>query len=231
MSATAMMTISLRESRMVLERLMQVARVPEGLVASLRDCALYSAALQLGGFPALKQNLQALNGVNPSRMTLSGAYTLDAAGLHAWFVAEAATDLAVSAVRNGGANAVSVANVMHPDELGVVAAFAHSHGFVATITRASADSATITLRPAKAADESPLDRIRRYGLPVSAELWWELFHKSAAALATDTVESRRHAGPIIVAEDGRVVGRQDDDETDFSLLTSGAKAPLTNPAA
>lgn len=231
MSETVMMTVSLRESRMVLERLMQVARVPEGLVVSLRDCALYSAALQLGGFPVLKENLRALNGVDPSRMTLAGAHTLDAAGLHAWFVAEAATDLAVAGVRSGETNVVRVANVMQPAELGVVAALARAHGFVAAVACESADRATITLQPARAADESPLDRIRRYGLPVSAELWWDLFHKSAAALATDTVESRRHAGPIIVAEDGRVVGRQDDDETDFSLLTSGAKAPLTNPAA
>lgn len=231
MSAIAMMNVSLRESRMVLERLMQVVRVPEGLVVSLRDCALYSAALQLGGFPALKGNLQSLNGADPSRMKLADDRTLDAGGLHAWFVAEAVSDLAIAAARGGEADAVRVVNVMQSAELGVVSAFAHPHGFVATARGESSHAATITVQPLDAAAQAPLDRIRRQGLPVSAELWWELFHKSAAALATDTVESRRHAGPIIVAEDGRVVGRQDDDETDFSLLTSGAKAPLTNPAA
>lgn len=226
-----MMNVSLRESRMVLERLMLVARVPEGLVVSLRDCALYSAALQLGGFPGLKENLQGLNDADPSRMTLINDHTLDAGGLHAWFVAEAASDLAVATARGGGANAVRVVNVTQPAELGVVSAFAHPHGFVASAKCEPSHAATITVQPRDAAAQAPLDLIRRHGLPVSTQLWWELFHKSAEALATDTVESRRHAGPIIVAEDGRVVGRQDDDETDFSLLTSGAKAPLTNPAA
>lgn len=231
MSAIAMMNVSLRESRMVLERLMQAVRVPEGLVVSLRDCALYSAALRLGGFPGLKDSLHSLSDADPSRMKLVDGRTLDAGGLHAWFVAEAASDLAVAAARNGEAEGVRVVNVMQPAELGVVSALTHGHGFVASVTCESSNAAAIAVQPAMAHDQSPLDRIRRQGLPVSAELWWELFHKSAAALATDTVASRRHAGPIIVAEDGRVVGRQDDDETDFSLLTSGAKAPLTNPAA
>ncbi len=231
MSAIAMMNVSLRESRMVLERLMQVARVPEGLVVSLRDCALYSAALQLGGFPELKGSLQSLSGADPARMKLVDDRTLDAGGLHAWFVAEAASDLVIAAARDGQANVVRVVNVMQPAELGVASAFAHLHGFVASVTCEARDAAMIAVHPLSAAAQAPLDCIRRQGLPVSAKLWWELFHESAAALATDTVESRRHAGPIIVAEDGRVVGRQDDDETDFSLLTSGAKAPLTNPAA
>lgn len=34
------MQVSLRETRMVLERMMQAAGVPEGLVAFVRDCAL-----------------------------------------------------------------------------------------------------------------------------------------------------------------------------------------------
>jgi hypothetical protein len=45
------------------------------------------------------------------------------------------------------------------------------------------------------------------------------------------VSSRRHAGPIIVTEDGRVIGRQDDDETDFSLLTSDARIPQPSRAS
>lgn len=231
MSGIATMQISLRESRMVLERLMQVARVPEGLVASLRDCALYSAALGLGGFPALTHNLKLIRDAGPLRLTLSDECTLDAGGVHAWFAADVVVDLAVAATRCGSERALHVVNVIEPAELGVVAALSHAHGFVASIASQSSDKTAIRLRPARADEQSPLDRVRREGLQVSSRLWWELFHRSAAALAVDTVTSRRHAGPIIVADDGRVVGRQDDDETDISLLTSGANATLTNPAA
>ena len=60
------------------------------------------------------------------------------------------------------------------------------------------------------------------GLVVNAALWWELYHRSADALAPDSYMSRRHAGPIIVEADGKVIGRQDEDETDFSLLLADA---------
>ena len=44
------------------------------------------------------------------------------------------------------------------------------------------------------------------------------------ALAADTVVSRRHAGPMIVNDDGTIIGRKDnDDETDISFLASDGK--------
>ena len=74
-----------------------------------------------------------------------------------------------------------------------------------------------------------LDAIRRNGVRVEAALWWTLYHRSADALAPDSYLSRRHAGPIIVEADGKVIGRQDEDETDFSLLL--ADAPSAGSAA
>jgi hypothetical protein len=218
-----MMRVTLRESRMVLERLVQVAHVPEGLVPSLRDCALYSAALELGGFDKLQENLELLNAANLSRLTLKDETSLDAGGLHAWLVAELAVDLAVASKRAGGSGQVHIRNVLRPEELGVAAGFSVRHGFVAELDNRSGGQATMTLQVATARDAALLDRIRREGLPVAAKLWWHLYHASAAALAPDTVSSRRHAGPIIVTDDGKVIGRQDDDETDFSLLTSDAR--------
>lgn len=74
---------------------------------------------------------------------------------------------------------------------------------------------------------SVLDRIRHDGLPVQPSLWWTLFDRSSEALAADTVQSRRHAGPIRVEDDGSIVGRQDDDETDMSLLTGDVRSNKT----
>jgi hypothetical protein len=226
-----MMRVSLRETRMVLERLVQVARVPDGLVASVRDCALYSAALGLGGFDQLEDNLAALNPAYLSQLSLKDEITLEVGGLHAWLVTELAVDLAVASVRAGGSAQVHVSNVLCAEELGVATGFAVRHGFVARLERRPGGWTSLTLQAAAARDAALLDGIRREGLPVAAKLWWHLYHTSAAALAPDTVSSRRHAGPIIVTEDGKVIGRQDDDETDFSLLTSDARVPQPTSAS
>lgn len=233
-SATASslpMRASLRESRMVLERLMQVVRADEGLVPSLRDCALYSAALGLGGFPAVSAHIEALRDAAPQRIAVvtEAPLTIDAAGQHAWLVAEALVDLLVAEARAGGAERAEarVVNLAASAELGVVAAIARRHGFVAALVAGDDGTAAVTLTPAGADDVDPLQRIRLEGLPVAQDLWWRLFHRANEALAADTVQSRRHAGPIKIEEDGRIVGRQDDDETDIRLLVgevAGAKS-------
>jgi hypothetical protein len=62
------------------------------------------------------------------------------------------------------------------------------------------------------------------GAPIEAELWWRIYHLAQKALTPDSVVSRRHAGPLIVNDDGTVVGRKDtDDETDINFLTSPAR--------
>jgi hypothetical protein len=52
---------------------------------------------------------------------------------------------------------------------------------------------------------------------VPRALWEELYDWSHDALTPDSIESRRHAGPVMVDADGRIHGR-DDDDTDFTLL-------------
>nr|WP_249729746.1 hypothetical protein [Chelatococcus sp. YT9] len=235
------MRASLRESRMVLERLMQVVRIDEGLVPSLRDCALYSAALGLGGFPAVSAHLELLRGATPTdvRLISDAPLTIDGAGQHAWAVAEAVVDLLVAQARSASAvpetGEAWVLNVAEPGELGVVAAIARKHGFTTELHDGEGEAGIrIVLRPASADELDPLQRIRLDGLPVARDLWWRLFHRANEALAADTVESRRHAGPIRVEEDGRIIGRQDDDETDFSLLVgpaASAHAPSAAPIA
>jgi hypothetical protein len=226
-----MMRVSLRESRMVLERLVQVARVPEGMVPSLRDCALYSAALGLGGFEELLQNLELIKAPDLSRLSIDDDSTLDAGGLHAWLIAETALDLATASRRVGGKGHVRISNLLRPKELGVAAGFAARYDFATALESGPGRDVTLTVHAHSASDVALIDEIRRNGLPVAADLWWRLYHASAAALAPDTVSSRRHAGPIIITEDGKVIGRQDDDETDISLLTAAVHTSEPKPAA
>lgn len=225
---SAVMTVSLREMRMVFERLLQVTRIESGLVPALRDCALYSAALGLGGFASLAQTLETISKADPRALSLDGL-TIDCGGQHAWLAADAALDVATENLRTGGAGVVTVRNAADLGELRVVEALAQRFGLKAIVT-IGATAATIAVSPATdPSGIATLDAIRREGVRVEAALWWTLYHRSADALAPDSYLSRRHAGPIIVEADGKVIGRQDEDETDFSLLL--ADAPSAGSAA
>lgn len=223
------MTVSLREMRMVFERLLQVTRVESGLVPALRDCALYSAALGLGGFARLPEILEAIVKADPGALALDGL-AIDCGGQHAWLAADAAIEIATEDLRTGGPGIVTVRNAADMGELRIAEALAQRFGLTATVT-IGAEASTIAVSPATDPSQiATLDTIRREGVAVDAALWWSLYHRSAEALAPDSYLSRRHAGPIIVEADGKVIGRQDEDETDFSLLLADAPAPAAQPA-
>lgn len=234
------MQVSLRESRLVLERLMQVTRVEPGLVPCLRDCALYSAALGLGGYQELLRHLELLRAASPAGLRiLDGADTLvsdrpepgtplvDCAGQHAWIAAPALVDLCVERHRRGLPAVLVVQNVIEAGELRICGALSEAHGVSATVTfgEQGGDSAVrLSVQSRVTGSPTVLDTIRRHGTPVEPALWWRLFHLANEALAPDSYTSRRHAGAIMVTADGRVVGRQDEDDTDLSLLQGDASA-------
>ncbi|WP_322045681.1 hypothetical protein [Paraburkholderia sp. J67] len=222
---TDLITVSLRESRMVLERLMQVARVDEGLVPALRDCALYSTALGADGFIHLTNNLGQLQERKPQAVLIDttddAAPRVRCAGQHAWLVALTLVDLAADALQAGRGASFVVEDVSEAQELCVVTALAQPHGLEATL-EAHGNTQRVTFRFAGEQGESTLARIVREGLRVERAYWWTLFHRANDALAPDSYESRRHAGPIIVDAQGRVIGRTDEDETDLSMLYTGA---------
>jgi len=220
MSGDPTLLLSLRECRLILERLVQAAGVPTALLHAVRDCALYSAILPGPGFAAMTGHLEQLRGSKPLPLGLtetSDRLIVDANGQHAWYAAHAVLDLAIERYRLTGTGAVAVKNLAEPDELRVVAGLAEHHGLAAAATQRG-DTVTIAgARPAGA--PSALDRLRGGGFPTAAAIWWPLYHASHEALAPDSFESRRHAGTVRVEADGRIVGRNDEDETDLSMLT------------
>ncbi|MBB3020778.1 hypothetical protein FHR70_003866 [Microvirga lupini] len=215
--------VSLRECRMVLERLMHVANLDPGQVASTRESALYSAAMGLGGFANLRYNVEQLKAAKAWAVTLETdeqSMKLDCAGQHAWIVAPLLADLLVDAYRRRKIGRIEVVDLTARDEIPVVEAFLQRQGFTGVITLGPGpDELLISIQPLSSEkDRNVVDEIRRNGLLVQDALWWELFQLSNEALAPDSFESRRHAGAIIVEADGRVIGRQDEDDTDLSLL-------------
>jgi hypothetical protein len=217
---TAMIQVSLRECRMVIERLVQTTDIPETLVPFVRDCALFSAALQVSGFPGLKSQLQLLRNASPAPVTIIEDGVLGAAGQHAWLVADACVDYAVDRFRRCRSASMRILNVAEPAELQVIDALASRYGLRARVRPLSNDATEIELSAGPHDEPDGLDRIRREGLPVPVALWRQLYETSQSALAPDSVVSRRHAGPHLVEADGRIIGRPDEELNDFSMLTS-----------
>jgi hypothetical protein len=233
MTTSSLMTVTLRESRLILERLVQAAGVPPGLLPSVRDCALYSAALPGPGFVDLADRIGMLRQTRPAPLQLVAEDplpTVDGAGQHAWYAAETLLSLAIEQFLRSGRGGVLVRNVAEPGELRVVAGLAEAHGVRAeAVSRGTDMVLCVSRRPA--AEQPLLDRIRRQGLPVESATWWRLYHASHEALTPDSFESRRHAGTIRVEADGRVVGRHDEDETDLAMLAADPSRLRISPVS
>jgi hypothetical protein len=214
---------SLREIRMVIERLVQWKGVEPGMIFSVTDCGLYSAALGLSGFTGLEAQLARIAEAPLSKPTVTeqGAGTVvDAGGLHAWLVAEGALDLAIDSYRRGHGGEVSVVNVAEPAELGVVSAIAQKHELAA---KALPDGDAVQIIVTASADRrSVLDDVRRLGVPVRRDLWFHLLKLSSNALAEDTMISRTHTGTFVIRPDGRIEGEDHPEfgQDDLSMLTA-----------
>ncbi|HZQ62533.1 MAG TPA: hypothetical protein VFC24_14350, partial [Casimicrobiaceae bacterium] len=203
--SSATLQVAVREMRLIFERILLAAGVPEGLVPAVRECAVASAAVGLGGFEMLCEEHERIGAESKRALQLDQTgttTTLDAQGQHAWLVAPAALDIAVDIAAIAGAGHLELRNVRCARELGVMEGLAHRHGARATVT-AGTDHATVSLtihRPPQSLQtwDPVLHRAVHSGVAVDSDLWWELHRMSARALAPDSVASRRHAGPVIV---------------------------------
>jgi hypothetical protein len=238
------MQISVREARLTLDRIFLAAGIPDGMIASVREHALLSVALGLGGWMAVRDQHAAIAAGVESRIRLDADESvrydriagrsnietgIDAGGQHAWLAGASLLDVAIELAQDSGTATVNVRNLEAAEELQVLTALGRRHGVIVNVAPARPDArdvkftVTIDRAPRTPQEWDPvLHRALHHGLAVDAVLWWELHHLSNRALSPDTVESRRHAGPIIVAADGRIIGRQVDDETDVSLLRHAA---------
>lgn len=210
--------VSVREARMAVERTLLICGIPGGAVHGVRECILLSEALGLAGFRYLLEKHATLRWEAFSRIQLN-ACALDGGGIHAWLVLPTLMDLAVADARREGSANYSVANVAAPQELKVAEALARRYGAVAAVAGGKL-SVRNGSRPVTAAQWDPLLLAAlRYGFDVEEGLWRALHSLSNGALAPDSVQSRRHAGPVVVRDDGSIQGRlPQDDDFDMSML-------------
>ena len=220
MSDRAILSLSLRECRLILERLVQAAGAPSGMLHAARDCALYSAIQPGPGLSQMARQLDALRRSKPQPIALledSDRLLIDGKGQHAWYAAHAVLDLAIEAYRCAKPGSIAVANLLEPAELRVVEGLAEHHRLTAHLVSEGDWTRVSVAMRSKA--PTLLDRLRQEGMPTPAAIWWPLYEASMEALAPDSFESRRHAGTVRVEADGRITGRGDEDETDLALLT------------
>ncbi len=217
--------VSLREARIVIDRLLQWKGFPAGRRPALTEAGLYSASLGLSGFELLLDNIDSLKIGIERRSAIYDDATdlcLDAQGKHTWAVAEEVSDLLTEMDRRQGEGCVTVMNLAAPEELAVVGPLIQKHGLDVNIETSRSGTAVARLVVPSAPRESEILRICHHGIPTDRELWFELFDTSNAAQAPDTKLSRMHTGPVVLAEDGTLVGSEnseEDHDMDTSLLT------------
>lgn len=224
------LTISLREARLILERLVQAGGCPPGLLIAAREAALAAALSAPDGFERLEDWLAEFRRSAPAAIApppRGAGAVIACGGQHAFYCAQAVLDLAVDADRRGEGVVVAV-DIGAPSAFAGTRVLAEAHRMIATLTP-EAGGVRIDLSPAPADAPTRLDLMRRDGAPVPAATWWRLYEASKDALAPDSFESRRHAGTVRVEADGTLVGRNDEDETDLSMLT--ADIAMIRPAA
>lgn len=211
----AMLRVMPREMRMMSERILSLTGLPKGFALMIGDVAMVSQGLGLGGFALLEQRLETLRGADPLALSWDGQ-VLDAGGQHAWMVVPSALDLLGLMLAQARSPAeVEVADALDPAELAIAIALGRRVGLEVRLDghRLSAQAAAV--------GDPLLTRLLAEGCAIPADLWWRIYALAQTALTPDSVVSRRHAGPVIVTEDGRIIGRTDnDDDTDVSFIGS-----------
>lgn len=232
--------LTLREARMIVDRILLQTQVPAGSIPTVRDTILYAEAAGLPALKHLHDRIEELKAMNLRRLLLLGAeageLALDAQGEHAFGVAPALLDLAVAEARRHGKAVIRVTNLGAPEFLAGLPAYAWRWQCDVEVKTDAAGQIYIAARDRRPKDagaarpdsaEDPVMReLLHGGFPVTREAWREIYDLSQGALTPDTVSSRRHAGTVMVDAEGRVIGRPDDDDTDFSFLTQ--KQPPSN---
>lgn len=220
--------MSVREARMFIGRILLTCGLPSGAVHGVQECIMLSQSLGLGGFKMLLNDHESLDWGRFGNFTLKEKNLLDGGGLHAWLALPTIMDLAVDDARRHGSSAWGIENLAAPKELAVATALAKRYGAVAEVSgnmRGTLLTVRNTSRPATPEQWDPLLlEALREGYESDEATWKAMHALGNRALAPDSVVSRRHAGPVVLAEDGSLLGRiPQDDDFDMNMLKKVGK--------
>jgi hypothetical protein len=221
--------VSVREARLVADRVLLTLNVPGGYIPAVREVILTSESLGLGGFAHLLKDHAGIAAPYLDAVTVredaGGGMLVEGGGIHAWVLLPTVIDLLVEGAQRAGRAEMILGGVRQPGELAIMSALASRYGAVVDVqgdagtgrTRATARNGPM---PRSLENWDPLlVRAMRHHFAVAEPMWRSLYDLSNRALAPDSVLSRRHAGPVVLLEDGTILGRQPaDDDFDPKML-------------
>jgi hypothetical protein len=238
---TAQLCVLPREMRLQTERILFLTTLPKGCVSQATDVIILSQCLGLGGFELLEERFESLKradlkAIEVERGSQPGHVEIEAGSEHAWTIVPTLLDFLAEAVADAGTATAAVHGALDPDELRVATVMGERIGLDVELLSPSGPGSVNFRGTAGPRSADGLDRIfrdaLRTGVDVEPELWWRLYRLSNSALSPDSPVSRRHAGPLIVTDDGRIVGRIDnDDDTDFSFIRQAAAPAASTESA
>jgi hypothetical protein len=211
--------MEVREARMFVGRILLSCGLPSGAVHGVQECILLSQALGLGGFAHLLKEHESLDWGKFKNLTMKEDNVLDGGGLHAWLALPTIMDLAVEQARRTGVGKLKLLDFSSSKELAIVTALAKRYGATAEISGTLLTVRNAS-RPVTAEQWDPLLLAALRDGYQSDEATWKAMHALGnRALAPDSVASRRHAGPVVLADDGSLLGRiPQDDDFDMNML-------------
>jgi hypothetical protein len=213
--------VSLRETRLIVERLVMLLGVPKGSWAAVREVIVGGEALGLGALAFLDEQVPGA----PARMEITQdagrTLVVTAAGVPAPFAAPALLDLAVATMCEHGAAEVLVVGSTHNALLEALEPAGHLIGADVRVRPVDVHTVALECVPAGAAvppgslaalagGEHLVDAAL-HGIAVPAPLWWRLYHRSNDALTVDTPISRGHAGAAPAFVEGEAGDRRPED--------------------
>jgi len=221
--ASPSLRIMPREMRMMSERILSQTRLPSGFALTITDLPMYSHIMGFGGLEHLLDRFEQLKVADPCNIAISeesgDGMTVDCGGEHAWIVIPVLIDLLREQVVRKGSARIAITRVQDAAELALAEGFGKRFGLDVSFFGTAGPVLEARSLGQGNRKDTVLWSALENGAAVSASLWWRFYDLAKKALATDTVVSRRHAGPVMVTEDGRIIGRRDnDDDTDIEFL-------------
>ncbi|MFF7333923.1 hypothetical protein [Streptomyces sp. NPDC008150] len=206
------LSVSVREMRLMTGRVMLTTTVPFGSAAAARDVVVAAEIHGLGGLAGLLDALPALRGphLRPElRYTAAGFVFPDARAQPPLATAADLLDLAVAAAPADGS-----ARLAAPGGDWAVRALvplAARHGVELTVSRDELTVRRATAGPRTGPDAAE-HRALSYGVRVPAALWHRVVAEAESALTPDSPLSRTHAGDSLFGPGGEILAEVGEDE-------------------
>jgi hypothetical protein len=211
--------MSVRECRLILERLLIAAGLGSGEVPAARDALLAAEIHGLGLLEYIHSRPLTIPNQPVRYQETDSTVFVDGAGHLAALLLPALRDI----ILERGDVQIVVSNTEAPHLFQALESVPELDGSSISVDVHSNGSATLTASPSVSAQRQIargecITNAHRNGLPVPGIVWLDLYQRSNAALHSESARTRHHAGHKDVDETGRIVKQMDDDlDVEFAL--------------